>query len=123
MRVVVRALLGAGLVAMGINHFRPGPARAMAAMIPPSMRRPVPPAALVAFTGLCELAGGVGLQVPVTRRAAGVCLAAFFVAVFPANAYAAQHPDRFGRAAFPFWPRLAAQAGLIAAALWSTRRG
>ncbi len=37
----------------------------------------------------------------------------FLIAVFPANAYAAEHPEKFGRAAFPFWPRYLAQLGLI----------
>jgi uncharacterized membrane protein len=39
------------------------------------------------------------------------------VAVFPANAYASQHPEKFGRAAIPFWPRLVAQLALIALVL------
>ncbi len=50
---------------------------------------------------------------PYTRFAAGIALVLFLVAVFPANAYAAEHPERFGRAAFPFWPRYAAQLVLI----------
>lgn len=43
------------------------------------------PAWFVAFTGLCEIAGAIGLLVPATRRMAGLALAAYFVAVFPAN--------------------------------------
>jgi len=35
--------------------------------------------------------------------------------VFPANAYAARDPGRFGRTAIPFWPRLVLQVLLIAA--------
>ena len=72
---------------------------------------------LVWFTGVCELAGAVGLLVPWTRVAARICLVVFLIAVFPANAYAARHPERFGRAAFPFWPRLAVQVLLIAAVI------
>jgi uncharacterized membrane protein len=34
--------------------------------------------------------------------------------VFPANAYAARDPERFGRVAVPFWPRLGIQLVLIA---------
>lgn len=102
-------------VGMGVNHFRPGPARVMAAMIPPRMRRRgfANPMALVYFTGVCEIAGGVGLAVPATRLAASIALIVFLVAVFPANAYAAAHKEKFGRGAIPFWPRLAGQAVLI----------
>ncbi|GAB3605663.1 DoxX family protein [Conyzicola nivalis] len=103
-------------VGMGVNHFRRGPARVMAAMIPPRLRRRgLPkPMTLVYLTGVCEIAGGLGLAFPVTRLAAYVALIVFLVAVFPANAYAAKHPEKFGRGAIPFWPRLAGQAVLIA---------
>jgi len=39
----------------------------------------------VLFTGLCEIAGAVGLIIPRTRKAAGMLLAAYAVCVFPAN--------------------------------------
>ena len=91
----------------------------MARMIPPRMRREgiLKPLNLVYVTGVCEVLGGVGILLPWTRLAAAIALAVFLVAVFPANAYAAQHPDRFGRLAIPFWPRLAAQVVLIALVL------
>ena len=122
-RRVARGLLAAGLLGMGTAHFRPGPASTMAAMIPPTLRRHgLPsPAALVALTGTCELAGGVGLLMPPTRRLAGAWVIAFLAAVFPANAYAARDPERFGAAAVPFWPRLGAQAALAALTLWVSR--
>ncbi|MDH2443221.1 hypothetical protein QDR37_04590 [Amnibacterium sp. CER49] len=84
----------------------------MAAMIPPSFRGRgiTSPASLVAFTGACELAGAAGLLVPRTRRLAGGCLLVFLAAVFPANAHAAAHPERFGAVAVPLGRRLAAQA-------------
>ncbi|MGI8772102.1 MAG: DoxX family protein [Acidobacteriaceae bacterium] len=44
---------------------------------------------LVVLTGLCEIAGGVGLFVPATRRIAALCLAALMIAIFPANIYVA----------------------------------
>jgi uncharacterized membrane protein len=102
-------------VGMGVNHFRRGPARVMAAMIPPRLRRrglPTP-MALVYLTGVCEIAGGLGLAFPATRLAASAALIVFLIAVFPANAYAAKHPEKFGRGAIPFWPRLAGQAVLV----------
>lgn len=122
-RRVARAVLAAGIGGMGVAHFRRGPARTMAAMIPPALRRPgVPsPEALVAFTGACELAGAAGLLLRPTRRLAAGCLVVFLAAVFPANAYAARHPERFGAVAIPFWPRLAAQLGLAALAAWVSR--
>jgi len=108
--------LGAVFIGMGIAHFFPGPGRGMAAMIPPFFRREGWPSAkwLVRFTGLCEIAGGIGLLVPQLRLAASIALIVFLIAVFPANAYAARNPKRFGKAAIPFWPRLVGQVVLIA---------
>jgi uncharacterized membrane protein len=40
------------------------------------------PQAVVCFTGVCELAGALGLLVPSLRLAAGIALIAFFVLVF-----------------------------------------
>ena len=112
---IIRAALCLVFVGMGIMHFVPGPARAMARLIPPPLRggRPLTPLGLVYFTGLCEIAGGIGIVVPFTREAAAVGLVLFLIAVFPANAYAAQHPDRFGAIAIPFWRRYFAQLELI----------
>ena len=111
---VVRGVLATIFIGMGILHFVPGPARGMSAVIPPALKRRVSGVILVRFTGLCEIAGGIGLLVPGIRWVAGIALVVFLVAVFPANAYAAAHPERFGRAAIPFWPRLTAQLALIA---------
>jgi uncharacterized membrane protein len=111
----VRAVMATALAGMGTLHFVPSAARGMAAIVPPAMRdRPLTARQLVVLTGACELAGAAGLLLPSTRRAAGAALLAFYVAVFPANAYAAQHPDRFGPIAVPFWPRLAGQVGIAA---------
>ena len=113
---VLRIALALTFAFMGVSHFVPKVARTMAAMIPPAIRREglLSPMNLVRFTGVCELAGAVGLLLPWTRVAAGICLVLFLIAVFPANAHAAANPQRFGRAAFPFWPRLFAQLALIA---------
>ena len=115
-QLVFRILLAVVFIGMGVNHFRPGPARAMAAMVPPGLKRDgvLSGKNLVRFTGVCEIVGGVGILVPATMFAAGLALVVFLVAVFPANSYAAAHPERFGRAAFPFWPRYVAQLVLIA---------
>ena len=111
-RLIVTIALAAAFVFMGVAHFVPASAGTMAAMIPQRMRF-VSARRLVQFTGLCEIAGGIGLLVPALHLAAAIALIVFLIAVFPANAYAAQHPEKFGRAAFPFWPRLLAQLALI----------
>ena len=116
-RLVVTIALAAAFVSMGVAHFVPASARTMAAMIPQRMRI-VSARRLVQFTGLCEIAGGIGLLIPVLHVAAAIALIVFLIAVFPANAYAAQHPEKFGAAAIPFWPRLAAQVALIALLLF-----
>jgi uncharacterized membrane protein len=109
---IVTIALAAAFVFMGIAHFIPASARTMGAMIPQRMRV-MSARRLVQFTGVCEIAGGIGLLVPVLHLAAAIALIVFLVAVFPANACAARHPERFGRAAIPFWPRLLGQLALI----------
>lgn len=123
-QLVLRVLLAAAFVVMGVTHFLPKPRRGMRAMIPPALRGPrMPsPAFLVAFTGVCELAGAAGLLAPwaTLRFITGIALAVFLVAVFPANAYTAAHRERFGAIAISFWPRLIAQIVLIAMVLATT---
>jgi uncharacterized membrane protein len=68
----------------GLGHFvNPEP---MAAMLPSWVPARVP---IIYVTGLLEWAGAVGLLLPPYARAAGACLLAFLVAVFPANVFAA----------------------------------
>jgi uncharacterized membrane protein len=111
-QLIVTVALAAAFVFMGVAHFVPASARTMAAMIPERLRF-VSARRLVQFTGLCEIAGGIGLLIPALHLAAAIALIVFLVAVFPANAYASRHPEKFGRAAVPFWPRLLAQLALI----------
>ncbi len=112
---VLRIALALVFVGMGITHFRPGPARVMAKFIPPSIRRGgvLAPLNLVYFTGVCEIAGGVGILIPGVRTEAAIGLVLFLILVFPANAHAAAHPDQFGPLAIPFWRRYFAQLTLI----------
>jgi uncharacterized membrane protein len=122
-QLALRFAVAAVFLLMGVLHFVPKVARGMRAMIPPPLRRPGWPAALVVITGVCELLGGLGMLVPwdSVRLAAGICLVVFLAAVFPANAYAARDPERFGRTAIPFWPRLIGQvllAALVLLAAW-----
>lgn len=121
-QTVLRTAVAAGFGAMGVLHFVPRPAATMAAMVPPSLRTgPRTAARLVRFTGLCELAGAAGLLHPRTRRPAAVGLVVFLGAVFPANAYAAAHPDRFGPVAVPLGPRVVEQVLLAAAVVAAAR--
>ena len=114
--LLLRILLALAFIGMGATHFMPAVQRTMAAMIPPAMRWKgmAGPKNLVIFTGICEIAGGIGLVVPATTVAAAICLIVFLVVVFPANVYAAAHKERFGVAAFPLIPRAIGQIVLIA---------
>ncbi|HSS59330.1 MAG TPA: hypothetical protein VLK59_15055 [Solirubrobacteraceae bacterium] len=72
--------------------------------------------ALVYASGAAEMAGGAGLMLPATRRPAGWWLIATLIAIFPANLWMAQHPERYrvpgGRAALI--ARLPLQAVFVA---------
>lgn len=116
LQLALRVILAVVFIGAGVTHFLPSLQRTMAAMIPPRLRRSVlaSPVNLVLFTGVCELAGGLGLLYPPTMVVAAGALVLFLAAVFPANAYAARHPKRFGRVAIPLVPRLIAQLVLMA---------
>ena len=49
-----------------------------------------------------------------------VALTVFLVLVFPANSYASEHREKFGRTAIPYWPRFVGQVVLIALVLAAT---
>ena len=79
------------------------------------------PRATVIFTGLCEIAGAVGLLIPRFRRAAGLVLAAYAVAVFPANIKHTIYMIPAGGLPGSWWyhgPRLALQPALVWWALY-----
>ena len=64
-------------------------------MVPPAF-----PAIIITITGVLEILGAVGLLIPITTRAAAVCLAILLVAMFPANIRAArEHLTMLGRPA------------------------
>lgn len=62
--------------------------KGMAMMIPPFFPFPL---ALVYFTGVLEIAAGIGLLLPKYRRISAIMLLIFFVMITPANIYAALH--------------------------------
>jgi uncharacterized membrane protein len=108
-----RRLLGIFFIGAGVNHFTmPGFYRKI---VPPGMGDP---ATLVAVSGVAEIAGGLGVFVPRTRRAAGVGLIALLAAVFPANVYMARNPARFGQPRWVLYARLPLQP---LAMLWAWR--
>jgi len=80
------------------------------------------PRAMVFFTGLCEIAGAIGLVIPTTQRGAGIALILFFIAVLPANIQAARAGITLrGRPPTPLWLRVPMQVLFIFLAWWSTR--
>ncbi|MDP9106912.1 MAG: hypothetical protein M3N49_13400 [Candidatus Eremiobacteraeota bacterium] len=83
-----------------------------AAIVPPQLGHA---GALVAISGLAEIAGGLGLMIPQTRRAAGLGLIALLVAVWPANISMALESHRFAAVApaWALWARVPLQVAII----------
>ena len=72
--------------------------------------------AMVYISGVAEMADGLGLLVPMVRRAAGWGLVALLIAVFPANVYMAMNGIQVTAQPIPqvlLWARLPLQAVLI----------
>ncbi len=92
-----RLVLAGAFISAGVNHFVMP--RAYEAIVPPSMKGSAKN--LVAVSGVAEIAGGVGVLLPWTRRLAGLGLIALLVAVFPANLHMARAPERFSK--IPRW--------------------
>ena len=94
-------------------------------IIPPIFPAPL---ALVYLSGLAEIAVGIGLLVPRTRRYAAWATVALLVAIFPANVYMATHgviiegmPGGGDPSELVRWGRLPLQGVLILLALWYTQ--
>ena len=100
----------------GISHFTTMKYD-FAAMIP----APLPNDLWVIYlTGVLEIAGAIGLLIPQTRKLAGICLALYLVAVFPANIFSALNEVTLrGAAAAPLWVRAPMQL-LYVGLLWWT---
>lgn len=76
---------------------------------------------LVYVSGIAEIAGGLGVIHPRTRRAAGFGLAALLVAVFPANVHMAVNSGDYDQVpAWVLWARLPLQPLAIWWALRAT---
>ncbi|WP_299335731.1 DoxX family protein [Haloplanus sp.] len=115
----LRYLMGLLYVVAGVLHFVvPEP---YVRIVPPMFPAPL---ALVYLSGIAEIAVGIGVLVPSTRRYAAWATIALLVAVFPANVYMAVSmvsvtpggdPSALAR-----WVRLPLQGVLILWAYWYT---
>ena len=113
LRLLSRVVLAVIFTGAGVLHFtKPAP---FVAIVP----RWLPAAeALVAISGVAEIAGGIGLLVPPVSFWAGCGLIALLLAVFPANINMAINNIPWDGKPVPtwlLWMRLPLQAVLI---LW-----
>lgn len=112
-----RIVLAVLFVAAGVLHFVVPDAYAR--IVPPYLPAPL---LLVYLSGVAEIAGGVGLLVERTRRAAGVGLVLLLLAVWPANlqmALDARAGDSSALAQTLLWARMPLQLAMIAWVLWA----
>src|SRR5580704_19263781 len=113
-------LLGLAFLGAGLNHFAmPRPYRRI---VPPGLGDWVDSGTVVTLSGVAEIAGGLGVLAPRTRRLAGLWLIALLAAVFPANLHMARNPQEFRR--IPRWAlyaRLPLQP-LLARWVWRAAR-
>ncbi len=117
LRTAFRALLTVVFVFMGVMHFaRP---EAFVHIMPPYLPLHYE---LVLVSGFFEIAGGVGVQIPKLRKAAGYGLLALLVAVFPANVHmAVNHVTAPDGSVIPpaiLWGRLPLQFVFMAWVWW-----
>ncbi len=119
---VGRWLLAALFVIAGAMHF----------ILPAAYERILPPFlpqlfishrfAVIALTGIAEIAGGLALLFEPTRRPAAICLALLLIAVFPANWWMAASHMQTGAPQWALWLRLPLQLPLIWWALLYSRK-
>jgi len=102
-------LLGLVFVLAGLNHFRSP--RTYEAIMPPELPAHTE---LVLASGVAEIAGGLAVLHPRTRRAGGLWLIVTLVAVFPANLHMAVRADQYAKIPEALlWARLPLQAAFI----------
>lgn len=115
-RIILRVILAIFYIAAGVLHLR-APAGFLA-ITPDWVPRPE---FVVAFTGIAEILGGLGLFVPQVRRYAGIGLALYALCVWPANFNHAFNGISVGGDPLGWWyhgPRLVFQPVFIWLALW-----
>jgi uncharacterized membrane protein len=116
--------MGPLYVVAGVLHFLVP--ETYAGVIPPAFPEPI---ALAYLSGLAEIALGLGVLVPRTRRLSAWGLVALLLAIFPANVYMATSDIVVGQvtgstrvlARLAVWARLPLQAVLVLWAWWYTR--
>jgi len=115
----LRAGLALLFVGAGLLHF--AHPETYLRIMPPALPAP---RLLVLLSGAAEVAGGLGLLLPATRRLAGWGLLALLVAVFPANVYMVGLASALHIPAWVLWARLPLQP-LLMWAVWraALRRG
>lgn len=110
--LVLKWVLGLAMIGVGIMHFTA--TRGFEAIVPKVLPAPK---LLVWVSGVAEIAGGVGLLIPMTQVWAAWGLIALYVAVFPANINMAINDLPLGKTKVPRWAqwaRLPLQAVFIA---------
>jgi uncharacterized membrane protein len=119
LKTVLRWLLTIVMVGAGANHFiNPAPYLGMMPDVLPAHL------ALVYLSGVAEIAGGLGLILPATRKLAAWGLILLLLAVFPANVNMALNDLPLGDDPVPswaLWARLPLQLVFILWAWWFTR--
>lgn len=120
-RVVARWLFGLAFIGIGVMHFtHPAPfVSIMPDWLPGHLD-------LVYVSGGFEILGGLGLLLPMTRRAAAWGLVALLFAVFPANVNMAVNEiylEGMPRAPWLLWARLPFQFVFMAGVMWTGRIG
>ena len=111
----INYIMAALFIGAGVLHFLyPAP---YLRIMPPALPAPQQ---LVLFSGVAEVAGGLGLLVPATRRWAAWGLLALLLAVFPANIYMLQIHEQLHIPAWVAWARLPVQPLLM---WWVWRSG
>ncbi|TVT40162.1 DoxX family membrane protein [Hymenobacter setariae] len=101
--VLVVLFVGAGL----LHFLHPAP---YLRIMPPELPAP---RMLVLLSGAAEVAGGLGLLWPATRRWAAWGLLALLLAVFPANVYMLLIHEQLHLPAWVLWARLPLQPLLM----------
>ncbi|WP_411827182.1 DoxX family membrane protein [Luteolibacter sp. AS25] len=110
-------LLAVAFIIAGANHFRSP--EIYISMIPPWLPAP---SLLNVISGAAETAGGIGLLISLTRKAAAIGLILLLIAIFPANLHIAINgwPET-GIASWILWARLPFQILFILWVAYSAR--
>ena len=115
-RSIARLLLAASLVVAGVAHF------AMPQTYLPLMPEVLPAKRFwIYFTGVAEIAGGIGLLVPRLRRAATIGIVLMLVGFLWVHVDLLFRPATFGGEPIPrwiLWARVPLQFVLIAWTWW-----